>query len=168
MKEYVQFEIGMALKNGKVYNWETVKYGMTSWCLDDLDINILRFVEPKFLVIVYNDALKLESKFPFESKLKSETSLDVKTSSLEFNYLFSYEILSVNYLKLDEGSDGDEVGVKQFSMNSPCKPLGDAFDINIDAPLFMNNMDEKLEERKCELVGTPREQIAMMEQEFDE
>ncbi|GJU22840.1 hypothetical protein Tco_1156182 [Tanacetum coccineum] len=36
-----------------------------------------------------------------------------------------------------------------------------------DTPLFMNNMDEKLEERKCELVGTPREQIGVMEQEVD-
>ncbi|GJR79667.1 hypothetical protein Tco_0150452 [Tanacetum coccineum] len=37
-----------------------------------------------------------------------------------------------------------------------------------DAHIFMNYMDEKLEEKKCKLVGTPRERIAMMEQEFDD
>ncbi|GKF11086.1 hypothetical protein Tco_0049012 [Tanacetum coccineum] len=36
------------------------------------------------------------------------------------------------------------------------------------APPFMNNMEEKLEEKKCKLVGTPRERIARMEQEFDD
>ncbi|GKC19278.1 hypothetical protein Tco_1021428, partial [Tanacetum coccineum] len=66
MEEYVQFETEKALTNGKVYNWETAKYGMINWCLDDVDINILRFFEPKFPAIVYNDALKLESGFPSE------------------------------------------------------------------------------------------------------
>ncbi|GJX01237.1 hypothetical protein Tco_0185150 [Tanacetum coccineum] len=86
MEEYVLFEIERALKNGKVYNWETAKYGMTSWCLEDVDINILGFFKPKFPAIVYNDALKLESKFLSESELKSETSLDIMTSSTESNY----------------------------------------------------------------------------------
>ncbi|GJY79861.1 hypothetical protein Tco_0485662 [Tanacetum coccineum] len=35
-----------------------------------------------------------------------------------------------------------------------------------DAPLFMNNIYHRLEEKKCKLVGTPREKIAKMEQEF--
>ncbi|GJZ73190.1 hypothetical protein Tco_0637336, partial [Tanacetum coccineum] len=59
MEEYVQFDIERALKNGKVYNWETAKYGMTNWYLEDVDINILIFFEPKFPAIIYNDALKL-------------------------------------------------------------------------------------------------------------
>ncbi|GJU71728.1 hypothetical protein Tco_1263133 [Tanacetum coccineum] len=104
-------------------------YGMTNWCLEDVDINILRFFESKFPAIVYNDALKLESNFPSESELKTETNLDIMTSSPEFNYetytskaerktfkkrfskkekfnlleiaedLFSYEIPSANNLK---------------------------------------------------------------------
>ncbi|GJU26094.1 putative mitochondrial protein [Tanacetum coccineum] len=86
MEEYVQFEIERALKNEKVYNWETVKYCMTNWCLEDVDVNILRFFELKFPAIVYNDALKLESNLPSESELKFETSMDIKTSSPKFNY----------------------------------------------------------------------------------
>ncbi|GJS97849.1 hypothetical protein Tco_0804817 [Tanacetum coccineum] len=37
-----------------------------------------------------------------------------------------------------------------------------------DTPLFMNNIDKRLEEKKCKLVGTPRERIAKMEQEFND
>ncbi|GKB27928.1 hypothetical protein Tco_0867329, partial [Tanacetum coccineum] len=42
LEEYIQFETVRALKNGKVYNWETAKYAMINWSLDDVDINILR------------------------------------------------------------------------------------------------------------------------------
>ncbi|GKA59296.1 hypothetical protein Tco_0758609 [Tanacetum coccineum] len=63
MVEYVQYEIEKALRNGQVYNWEIVKYGVISWCLDIGDINCLRFFETKFPIIVYDDALKLELDF---------------------------------------------------------------------------------------------------------
>ncbi|GJW23176.1 hypothetical protein Tco_0033798 [Tanacetum coccineum] len=45
MDEYVQFETEQALKNGKVYNWETTKYGKTNWCLDNVDIDVLRNIQ---------------------------------------------------------------------------------------------------------------------------
>ncbi|GJR77483.1 hypothetical protein Tco_0089848 [Tanacetum coccineum] len=100
--------------------------------------------------IVNNDALKLESNFPSKSKLNSKNSLDIKTTSPESNYktynskkdkfdllniaedLVSYEILSANNLKLDEGSNDDEVGIKLFSIDPPSKPLGDTININVN------------------------------------
>ncbi|GJW89092.1 hypothetical protein Tco_0164432 [Tanacetum coccineum] len=135
---------------------------MINWCLDDVDINILRSFEPKFLAIVYNDALKLEPKFSSKPKLNSNGDMEKLTSSPEFNYeiykckaerkalknrfskkeksnilnidedLFSCEIPSANNLQLDKGNDDDKIGVKQFSIDSPSEPLGDTIDININ------------------------------------
>ncbi|GJU07319.1 zinc finger, CCHC-type containing protein [Tanacetum coccineum] len=44
MEEYVLFETEKALRNCKVYNLETAKYGMVNWYLDEVDIDILRFL----------------------------------------------------------------------------------------------------------------------------
>ncbi|GKD41125.1 hypothetical protein Tco_1261332, partial [Tanacetum coccineum] len=71
MEEYIQFETERALKIDKDYDWETTKYGMVNWHLDDVDINILRFFETKFPAIVYNDALKLKHDLSFEPTLDS-------------------------------------------------------------------------------------------------
>ncbi|GJS91634.1 hypothetical protein Tco_0774270 [Tanacetum coccineum] len=63
MEEYVQYEIEKALRNGKVYNWETATYGKIRY-IDD--INDLRFFETKFPAIVYDDALTSELDFSSE------------------------------------------------------------------------------------------------------
>ncbi|GJY90912.1 hypothetical protein Tco_0506108 [Tanacetum coccineum] len=63
MKEYVQFETDRALRNGKVYNWETTTYGKIWY---DEDVHYLRFVETEFPVIVYNDALASKSGYSSE------------------------------------------------------------------------------------------------------
>ncbi|GJS15732.1 hypothetical protein Tco_0410204 [Tanacetum coccineum] len=84
MKEYVQFETERALRNCKVYNWETAKYGKINWFLDDVDVNVLKFFETKFPAIVYNDALKLESEFSSEPALNSDINLENETSLPEY------------------------------------------------------------------------------------
>nr|GEX72779.1 hypothetical protein [Tanacetum cinerariifolium] len=56
MEEYVQLETKWALRNGKVYNWETTTYGKIWY---DEDVHYLRVVETEFPTIVYNDALHL-------------------------------------------------------------------------------------------------------------
>nr|GFA60075.1 hypothetical protein [Tanacetum cinerariifolium] len=71
MEEYIQYETDKALRNGQVYNWETAKYGMISWCLDIRDIICLRFFETKFPAIVYDNA-KSELKFLSEPTLSSQ------------------------------------------------------------------------------------------------
>ncbi|GJR49413.1 hypothetical protein Tco_1399934 [Tanacetum coccineum] len=117
MKEYVQFKTVKALRNGQAYNWETAKYGMISWCLDDVDTDILRFFETKFSGIVYDDALKLEFDFSSELEpnyeLTNDINLDNETSLSE--YLFFYEIPSADNLQFDKGNDDDKIGIKQFS-----------------------------------------------------
>nr|GEV95711.1 hypothetical protein [Tanacetum cinerariifolium] len=58
---------------------------------------------------------------------------------------------------------------KEFDWFNFDTPLEKGFDeIFQSRPLFMNNMNEKLEEKKYDVVGTPREHIAMLEQEFDD
>nr|GFB59349.1 hypothetical protein [Tanacetum cinerariifolium] len=66
IEEYVLFETKRALMRNQVYNWETAKYGMSDWCLDDVDINVLRFFETKFLATVYDVALSLKLGFSSE------------------------------------------------------------------------------------------------------
>ncbi|GKD21081.1 hypothetical protein Tco_1222784 [Tanacetum coccineum] len=63
MEEYIQYETEKALRNGKVYNWETATYGKIRY-VDD--INDLIFFETKFPTIVYDDALTSELEFSSE------------------------------------------------------------------------------------------------------
>ncbi|GJV80463.1 hypothetical protein Tco_1516333 [Tanacetum coccineum] len=60
MEEYVQLETKRALRNGKVYNWETATYGKIWY---DKDVHYLRSFETEFPAIVYNDALASTSDF---------------------------------------------------------------------------------------------------------
>ncbi|GJR74500.1 hypothetical protein Tco_0086865 [Tanacetum coccineum] len=69
MKEYVQHETEKALRNNRVYNRETAKYGKINYIGD---INYLRFFKTKFPAIIYDDALKLELDFSFEPTLSSQ------------------------------------------------------------------------------------------------
>nr|GEV71141.1 hypothetical protein [Tanacetum cinerariifolium] len=57
MEEYIRLEEEKASRRGKVYNWETAKYGKT-W--DDEDVHDLRSVETDFPAIVFDDALTSE------------------------------------------------------------------------------------------------------------
>ncbi|GKB04973.1 hypothetical protein Tco_0833168 [Tanacetum coccineum] len=154
MEECVRFESEKALKNGKVYNWETAKYGMVKWCLDDVDIEILRFFEPKFPAIIYNDALKLKTDLSFDPTFNHDIYLENVPSSPEYIYkdheskaerkalrkrfskkenfnvlnifedLFSCEIPFGGNLKSDKGIDDNKAGIKKFSENPPGKPCG--------------------------------------------
>ncbi|GJY42778.1 hypothetical protein Tco_0430991 [Tanacetum coccineum] len=52
MEEYIRLEEEKARKHGKVFNWETTKYGKIWY---DEDIHDLRSVETEFLAIAFND-----------------------------------------------------------------------------------------------------------------
>ncbi|GKF20770.1 hypothetical protein Tco_0069408 [Tanacetum coccineum] len=54
MEEYIRLEEEKAKKRGKVFNWETAKYGKIWYDEDVLD---LRSVETEFPGIVFNDSL---------------------------------------------------------------------------------------------------------------
>ncbi|GKB66114.1 hypothetical protein Tco_0927526 [Tanacetum coccineum] len=108
MEEYIQYETEKALRNNQVYNWETAKYGKINYFRD---IDYLGFFETKFPAIVYDDALS--SQHVDEVNWKNETSLseydDGKYNAISENVLgidkdlFSYEIFSIDNLKLDKG-----------------------------------------------------------------
>ncbi|GJZ55006.1 hypothetical protein Tco_0610199 [Tanacetum coccineum] len=57
MEEYVKLEEEKARKRGKVFNWETTKYGKIWY---DEDVHDLRSVETEFLAIFFNDKLTSE------------------------------------------------------------------------------------------------------------
>ncbi|GJR21032.1 hypothetical protein Tco_0969559 [Tanacetum coccineum] len=52
MEEYIRLEEEKARRHGKVYNWETAKYGKI-WYYEDIDD--LRSIETEFPDIVFND-----------------------------------------------------------------------------------------------------------------
>ncbi|GKD57717.1 hypothetical protein Tco_1291104 [Tanacetum coccineum] len=54
MEEYIRLEEEKAQKRGKVFNWETAKYGRIWYDEDDHD---LRSIENKFLALAFNDSL---------------------------------------------------------------------------------------------------------------
>ncbi|GKC24674.1 hypothetical protein Tco_1026824 [Tanacetum coccineum] len=135
MEEYVRYKPEKALRNNQVYNWETAKYGKINYIGD---INYLRFFETKFPAIVYDDALSSQhidkanwknktslfehddEKYNIKSKrkaLKKRFSKKEKFNILSIDEdLFSYDIFSVNYLKLDKDKDEDKIG---FNMAYP-------------------------------------------------
>ncbi|GJV75044.1 hypothetical protein Tco_1506628 [Tanacetum coccineum] len=115
MVEYVQFETERALRNSKVYNWETTKYGMVNWCLDEVDIDILRFFEPKFPAIVYNDALKLK---PDPSFNQMEYGLIINDDDLE--YMFDNLLAKDSPSFMDVEKEEME-GMKSMMIGTPSK-----------------------------------------------
>nr|GEV60514.1 hypothetical protein [Tanacetum cinerariifolium] len=60
MKEYIKLEVEKARKLGKVFNWETAKYGKI---LYDEDVYDLRSVETEFPAIAFNDHISSKKHF---------------------------------------------------------------------------------------------------------
>ncbi|GJY73068.1 hypothetical protein Tco_1288795 [Tanacetum coccineum] len=75
LEEYVRLETERALRNGKVYIWETATYGKI-W--NDEDVHYLRFFKEEFLAIVYNDALASKSDFSYEPTDNDDDNVDIK------------------------------------------------------------------------------------------
>ncbi|GKE91164.1 hypothetical protein Tco_1572259, partial [Tanacetum coccineum] len=131
MEEYIRLEEEKAQKRGKVFNWETAKYGKI-W--NDEDIHDLRSVETKFPAITFNDKIssKTLSCEPTVSSLKDEIDFRISfddsddedyTVIFEKN-LFSYKKNSTNDLKTDSENDNEKV---MPSLPSP-KPAISCFD----------------------------------------
>ncbi|GJX56078.1 hypothetical protein Tco_0285975 [Tanacetum coccineum] len=68
MKEYIRIEEEKSRRRGKVYNWETAKYGKI-W--DNKDVHNLGSVENEFLAIVFNDMLTSEAALSCEPMVSS-------------------------------------------------------------------------------------------------
>ncbi|GJY69832.1 hypothetical protein Tco_0472814 [Tanacetum coccineum] len=131
MEEYIRLEEEKARKHGKVFNWETAKYGRIWY---DEDVHDLRSVETEFPAIIFNDNLtSIETLYcePTVSSL-NDNEIDFRISFDEFDNedytivydenSFSYKIISVNNLKTDYENDNEKVNMPSFSSPEPEEP----------------------------------------------
>ncbi|GJR98132.1 hypothetical protein Tco_0270306 [Tanacetum coccineum] len=130
MKEYIRLEEEKARRRGKVYNWETAKYGKIWY---DEDVHDLRSFETEFPAIVLNDALTSEVTLSWnprsqpidEFDLNDENSLsecdEGEQNVLYFNDLFPFNVIYPNDSKSDKDNDDDDdkIDIKQSS-GGPC------------------------------------------------
>ncbi|GKC74318.1 hypothetical protein Tco_1120201, partial [Tanacetum coccineum] len=68
LEEYIRLEKEKARKCGKVFNWETAKYGKIWY---DEDIHDLRSVETEFLAIAFNNEVSYEETLSCEPTVSS-------------------------------------------------------------------------------------------------
>ncbi|GKE06097.1 hypothetical protein Tco_1398115 [Tanacetum coccineum] len=117
IEEYIRLEEEKARKHGKVFNWETAKYGKIWY---DEDVHDLRSVETEFPAIVFDHAFTSEVTLlcePTISSLNDEIDFRILfDDSDEEDYtvifeknLFSYKIISTNDLKTDSKNDNEKV-----------------------------------------------------------
>ncbi|GJY31020.1 hypothetical protein Tco_0414515 [Tanacetum coccineum] len=128
MEEYIRLEEEKAQKRGKVFNWETAKYGKIWY---DEDVHDLRSVETEFPAIVFNDNLTSNETLFCEPTVSSlnNNEIDFRISfdeSDDEDYTvvfdknsFSYKIISANDLKTDSENDIEKVNVPSFPSPEP-------------------------------------------------
>ncbi|GJW95837.1 hypothetical protein Tco_0175509 [Tanacetum coccineum] len=134
MEEYIRIEEEKARRRGKMYNWETAKYGKIWY---DKDVHDLRSVETEFPAIVFNDVLTSEVTHsckpmvsPFnDKKINFRISFD---ESDDKDYMvvfdknsFSYKVISTNDLKTDSENDNEKVNMPSLP---PLEPTVSYFD----------------------------------------
>ncbi|GJR10608.1 hypothetical protein Tco_0793260 [Tanacetum coccineum] len=128
MEEYIRLEEEKAQKRGKVFNWETAKYGKIWY---DEDVHDLRSVETEFPAIVFNDNLTSNETLSCEPTVSSlnNNKIDFRISfdeSDDEDYTvvfdknsFSYKIISTNDLKTDSENDNEKVNMPLFPSPEP-------------------------------------------------
>ncbi|GJT68448.1 hypothetical protein Tco_1019928 [Tanacetum coccineum] len=127
MEEYIRLEEEKARRRGKVFNWETAKYGKIWY---DEDVHDLRSVETEFPAIVLNDSLtsnETPSCEPTVSSLNDEIDFRISfDESDDEDYTvvfdknsFSYKIFSTNDLKTDSENDNEKVNKPLFPSPEP-------------------------------------------------
>ncbi|GKB93040.1 hypothetical protein Tco_0979177 [Tanacetum coccineum] len=126
MEEYIRLEKEKARRRGKVYNWETARYGKI-W--DNEDVHDLGLVETEFPAIFFNDTLTSEATLTCEPTVSSlnDNKIDFRISFYESDdedypvilNLFSYKLISANDLKTDLENDNEKVNMPLFSPPEP-------------------------------------------------
>ncbi|GKB39001.1 hypothetical protein Tco_0883943 [Tanacetum coccineum] len=127
MEEYIRLEEENARKYGKVFNWETAKYGRIWY---DEDVHNLKSVENEFPAIVFNDSLTSNETLscePMVSFLNDEIDFRISfDDSDDEDYTvvfdknsFSYKIISTNDLKTDSENDNEKVNMPLFPSHEP-------------------------------------------------
>ncbi|GKF10671.1 hypothetical protein Tco_0048597 [Tanacetum coccineum] len=79
MEEYIRLEEEKAQKRGKVFNWETAKYGKIWY---DEDVHDLRSVETEFPTIAFNDQISSKKHFLVNPRLHENDNNKVDMPSL--------------------------------------------------------------------------------------
>ncbi|GJS18023.1 hypothetical protein Tco_0412495 [Tanacetum coccineum] len=128
MEEYIRLEEEKARRRGKVYNWETAKYGKIWY---DEDVYDLRSIKTEFPAIVFNDAFTSEvthSREPTvsplnDNKINFRISFD-ESDDEDYTVIFdkssfSYKIISANDLKTDSENDNEKVNMPSFPSPKP-------------------------------------------------
>ncbi|GJT22143.1 hypothetical protein Tco_0892080 [Tanacetum coccineum] len=154
MEEYIRLEEEKARKHGKVFNWETAKYGKICY---DKDVHDLRSVETEFPAIVFNDNLTLNETLFYEPTVSSLNNNEINfrisfDESDDEDYMvvfdknsFSYKIISTNDLKTDSENDNEKVNMPLFPSPEPsifstkttlCPQHIDEFDLKDETSLF--------------------------------
>ncbi|GJV76626.1 hypothetical protein Tco_1508210 [Tanacetum coccineum] len=124
-------------------------------CFDDLDF--FKDFENEFPAIVYNNAQTSKSDLLTEPilnpqhidefNLKDETSLsecdEEEQNVLNFNDLFSFNLIYPNDSKSDKDNDDDKVDIEHSSGDLSVKPLPDV--INNDVGAFVHSSNKLLE-----------------------
>ncbi|GKE73458.1 hypothetical protein Tco_1535499 [Tanacetum coccineum] len=136
MEEYIRLEEEKTQKRGKVFNWETTKYGKIWYDEDILD---LRSVENEFLAIAFNDGVssKTLSCEPTISSLNDEIDFRISfDDSDDEDYMvvfdknsFSYKIISTNDLKIDSENHNEKVDLPSFPSPEPAISCFDDLDL---------------------------------------
>ncbi|GJV85404.1 hypothetical protein Tco_1525302 [Tanacetum coccineum] len=136
MEEYIRLEEEKARKRGKVFNWETAKYGKIWY---DEDVHDLRSVETEFPAIAFNDQISSKKTLSCEPTVSSlNNEIDFRVSfddSDDEDYTvifdknsFSYKIISVNDLKTDSENDNEKVNMPSFPPPEPTISCFDGLD----------------------------------------
>ncbi|GJW36466.1 hypothetical protein Tco_0059386 [Tanacetum coccineum] len=136
MEEYIRLEEEKAQKRGKVFNWETAKYGKIWY---DEDIHDLRSVETEFPATAFNDEVSSEKTLSCEPTVSSlNDEIDFRISfddSDDEDYTvifdknsFSYKIISSNNLKTDSKNDNEKVNLPSLPSPGPTISCFDDFD----------------------------------------
>nr|GEU67505.1 hypothetical protein [Tanacetum cinerariifolium] len=134
IEKYIRLEEEKARRRGQVYNWETATYGKIWY---DEDVYDLRYVEPEFPSIVFDNALTSKvtpsyepTVIPFNDnqidfRISFDESDDDDYSIIYDKNSFSYKLIFVDNLKTDSKNDNDKVSM--LSSLSP-KPTVSYFD----------------------------------------
>nr|GEX82305.1 hypothetical protein [Tanacetum cinerariifolium] len=118
MEEYIRLEEEKARKRGKVFNWETAKYGKIWYDEDVLD---LRLVEHEFPSIVFNDSLTSNET------LSCEPTVSSLNDEIDFRISFDESDDEDYMIVFDKNSCIDDLDFfKEFENEFPAIVYNDA------------------------------------------
>ncbi|GJR28297.1 hypothetical protein Tco_1104529 [Tanacetum coccineum] len=107
IEEYIRLEEEKARKHGKVFNWETAKYGKFWY---DEDIHDLRSVETEFPAISLMTGCHLKKHYLMNPRYDEE-----EQNVLYINDLFPFNIIHPDDLKSEKDNDDNEIDIIQSS-----------------------------------------------------